>query len=115
MKNFLQAKQEFDKKHSSQKEFKSFIPVHLKIGGIYFIKDKNEKPNEQYYKWQFFYSLICSGLFPKNYVGCEVHFPKGSKQSKPIILDGAIFDDPQWFEHYENYHNNKNKDQESLD
>lgn len=92
MKSFLQAKQEFDSKYSSQKEFTSFIPVHLKIGNVYSIKGKDGKPNEEYYKWQFFYSLVYSGLYQKDYVGCEIRFPKGNKKSEPIILDGAIFD-----------------------
>ncbi|MCE8163059.1 MAG: N-6 DNA methylase [Candidatus Moeniiplasma glomeromycotorum] len=111
MKSFLQAKQEFDSKYSSQKEFMSFIPTQLNI--VRFIKGKDGKPNEEYYKWQFFYSLIYSGLYQKDYIGCEVYFPKGNKNSAPIKLDGAIFDDPKWFEYYEKFH--RNKDQQSLD
>ena len=110
---FLQKKQEFDKKHSSQNNFVSFIPVNLTLGEQYSIKNKSNKPNEEYYKWQFFYALIYSGLYQKDYVGCEVYFPKGNKNSAPIKLDGAIFDNPNWFRHYEKYH--KSKDQESLD
>jgi type I restriction enzyme M protein len=113
MKSFLQVKQEFDSKCLFQKEFKAFIPVHLKVGGIYAIKGEDRKPNEEYYKWQFFHSLIYSGLYPKDYVGCEVYFPKGNKNSAPIKLDGAIFDDPKWFDWYEKFHNDR--DQESLD
>lgn len=113
LRSFLQAKQEFDSKYSSQKEFKSFIPVHLKIGKTYSIKGGDGKPNEEYYKWQFFYSLIYSGLYPKDYIGCEVYFPKGNKNSAPIKLDGAIFDDLKWFKWYKKFH--EEKDQESLD
>src|SRR6185437_11261390 len=113
MKTFLQAKQEFDNKYLSQKEFKAFIPVHLKIGGVYAIKGENGKPNEEYYKWQFFYSLVYSGLYTKDYIGCEVYFPKGNITSTPIKLDGVIFDDPKWFDYYNKFHNNK--DQKSLD
>jgi hypothetical protein len=50
MKSFLQTKQEFDNKYSSQKEFTSFIPVHLKLEKIFPIKGKDGKPNEEYYK-----------------------------------------------------------------
>lgn len=113
MRSFLQTKQEFDSKCSSQEKFVSFVPVHLKLGNIYSIKDKRGKPNEEYYKWQFFCSLIYSGLYPKDYVGCEVYFPKGNKNSAPIKLDGAIFDDREWFDWYKKFHNDR--DQKSLD
>ena len=113
MKTFLQAKQKFDKKYSTQKEFTAFIPVNLKLRENYSIKNKKNKPNEEYYKWQFFYSLVYSSLYQKDYLGCEVYFPKGNKNSAPIKLDGAIFDDPNWFDWYKKYHESKN--QESLD
>lgn len=113
MKTFLQAKQEFDKKYSSKKEFVAFIPVNQKLSQKYSIKNKKGEPNEEYYKWQFFYSLIYSGLYQKDYLGCEVYFPKGNKNSAPIKLDGAIFDDPNWFSWYKKYHNKKN--QKALD
>jgi len=112
-KTFLEAKQEFDKKYSTKKEFTSFVPVNLTTKKDYAIKNKKSLPNEEYYKWQFFYSIVYSGLYQKDYLGCEVFFPKGNKNSAPIKLDGAIFDDPQWFGWYKKYH--KDKDQESLD
>lgn len=112
-KNFLQAKQEFDAKYKSQTEFTSFIPVNLNYGSSYSIKGKNGATNEEYYKWQFFYALINSGLYQKDFIGCEVYFPKGNKNSAPIKLDGAIFDDKNWFDWYKKYHTQK--DQESLD
>ncbi|MDI6736108.1 MAG: N-6 DNA methylase [bacterium] len=113
MRNFLQVKTEFDSKHISQKEFTAFIPVNLKIGEKCTIKNKKNEPNEEYYKWQFFYSIVNSGLYQKDYIGSEIYFPKGNKNSAPIKLDGAIFNDPSWFNWYKKYH--KNKDQESLD
>jgi len=113
MKTFSQTKQEYDDKYSSQKKFISFIPVNQKLSEEYVIKNKQGETNEEYYKWQFFYSLVYSGLYPKDYLGCEVYFPKGNKNSAPIKLDGAIFDDSNWFDWYKKYH--KNKDQESLD
>ena len=112
-KTFLQAKQDFDSKYSLKKEFAAFIPVNQRLSESYVIKNKKGKTNEEYYKWQFFYSLVYSGLYQKDYLGCEVYFPKGNKNSAPIKLDGAIFDDPNWFDWYKKYH--KNKDQESLD
>ena len=72
-----------------------------------------EKKNEEYYKWQFFYALIYSGLYKKDYLGSEVYFPKGNKSSAPIQLDGAIFDDVNWFDWYKKYYTDK--DQGSLD
>ena len=40
----------------------------------------------------------------KDYIGVEVNFPKGNKNSANIKLDVAIFDDVQWFKHYKKYH-----------
>ena len=76
-------------------------------------KKKNGQANEQYYKWQFLYSIVQSGLFAKDYIGTEVQFPKGNKSSAPLKLDGAIFDDIAWFEKYKDYHENGNN--ESLE
>ena len=111
--SFLEAKQEFDKIHKNTKNIISFIPVHLEINKKYTIRNDKNTLNEEYYKWQFFYSLIHSGLYQKDYIGCEVQFPKGNIKSAPIKFDGAIFDDENWFEYYKDFHVNKN--QESLD
>lgn len=113
MKSFLSAKQEFDKKYYSQNEITAFIPVNQTLSEKYSIKNRRGEANEEYYKWQFFYSLVYSGLYQKDYLGCEVYFPKGNKNSAPIKFDGAIFDDPTWFEWYKKFH--QQKDQESLD
>lgn len=110
---FAESKLVFDKEYAKRDEFASFIPVHLEKSKSFKIKNKKKSPNEEYYKWQFFYALIFSGLYQKDYVGAEVYFPKGNKSSAPIKFDGAIFDDPTWFSFYKNWH--ENKDQESLD
>lgn len=112
-KTFSQVKLEFDKKYSTATEFDNFLPEHLTVTKKTTLKKKNGSNNEQYYKWQFFYSLVYSGMYSKDYIGTEVYFPKGNKNSAPIKFDGAIFDDTNWFEHYKDYHNNKS--QESLD
>jgi type I restriction enzyme M protein len=52
-------------------------------------------------------------MYAKDYIGTEVYFPKGNKNSAPIKFDGTIFDDINWFEYYKDYH--KNKNQEALD
>lgn len=111
--SFLELKNEFDLKCNGNIDFEAIVPVHTKVGGKYKIKGAKNTPNEEYYKWQFFYSLINSGLYKKDYIGAEVHFPKGNKSSAPIKFDGAIFDEPTWFEYYLDWHENKN--QESLD
>jgi len=112
-KSFSQAKAEFDKKYETSMEFTNFLPEHLTLNKKTVLKKKNGAKNEQYYKWQFFYALVHSGLYAKDYIGTEVCFPKGNKNSAPIKFDGAIFDDKDWFEHYKSYH--KDKNQESLD
>lgn len=61
------------------------------------------EPLEEYYKWQFIYALIYSGMYAKDYLGVEIRFPKGNKTSAPLKLDGAIFDDREWLTHYRNY------------
>lgn len=110
---FSQVKLEFDKKYGNSKEFLNFLPEHLTINKKTQLKKKNGSNSEQYYKWQFFYSLVNSGMYAKDYVGTEIYFPKGNKNSAPIKFDGAIFDDPNWFEHYRSYHTDKNH--EALD
>ena len=113
IKSFSQMKIEFDKKYENVTEINIFISEHLTFSKKVCLQNKNKGKNEQYYKWQFFYSLISSGMYVKDYIGTEVYFPKGNKNSMPIKFDGAIFDDKNWFERYKSYH--KDKDQESLD
>lgn len=110
---FTEAKQEFDNKYKNTVEFNCFLQEHLTFEKKTNFKKKNGTKNEQYYKWQFFYSIIQSGLFTKDFIGTEVYFPKGNKSSAPLKLDGAIFDDITWFEKYKDYHENGNN--ESLE
>lgn len=112
-KTFSQTKIEFDKKYSNSIEFDNILPEHLTCNKKTILKNKKGTNNEQYYKWQFFYALIHSGLYAKDYIGTEIYFPKGNKNSAPIKFDGAIFDDKDWFEYYKEYHNNRS--QEALD
>lgn len=103
-------KNNFSEKYKISKEINCFLPVHLTLNSKetnLFKKDGTH--NEQYYKWQLFYSIVNSGLFSKDYIGTEVQFPKGNKNSKPIKLDGAIFDDKKWFEHYQALHTKKDE------
>lgn len=98
----------FDDKYRTAKEIDCFLPVHLTIGGkendLY---KKDGSHNEQYYKWQFLYCFVSAGLCSKNFIGVEVSFPKGNKNSASIKLDAAIFDNKDWFEHYSALHTKK--------
>jgi type I restriction enzyme M protein len=113
MTSFTSCKQQFDHNYGNQSEFDCFLSVHLTLGKKSNIKNKSGKQNEEYYKWQFLYSIVQSGLFAKDFIGTEIHLPKGNKSSAPIKFDAAIFDNADWFEHYKNYHTNN--DTGSLD
>lgn len=110
---FSNKKEEFDDLYRNKEEFEAIVPVNLEINKPCKIKGKNGKPNEEYYKWQFIYSIINSGMYNKEYIGTEVCLPKGNKNSAPIKFDGAIFRDKQWFSHYKKYH--ETLDQNELD
>lgn len=101
-------KESFSIKYKSAREIECFLPVHTNTG----IKEtnlykKDGTYNEQFYKWQLLYSIVGAGLCSKDFIGTEIQFPKGNKSSKPIKLDGAIFDDKTWFDHYQLLHNKK--------
>lgn len=110
MSKFTESKNSFDIKYKNAANLDSFVSVHLNSGANCNIRDKNYKPNEEYYKWQLVYTLVNSGLIPNEYLGTEVYFPKGNKNSAPIKLDIAIFDDTNWFKHYESYHGKNDLD-----
>lgn len=110
MSKFTESKNSYDIKYKNAANLDSFVSVHLNSSANCNIRDKNYKPNEEYYKWQLVYTLVNSGLIPNEYLGTEVYFPKGNKNSAPIKLDIAIFDDTNWFKHYESYHSKNNLD-----
>ena len=112
-KSFTRIKQKFEVKYGNTSQYDCFLPEHLTYGRKTNFRKKNGTKNEQYFKWQFFYSIVHSGLFPKDYIGTEVQFPKGNKSSAPLKLDGAIFDNNSWFDKYKDYHENGNS--ESLE
>lgn len=106
--NFEKLKEKYNQENNKISEINCFLPVHLSI-------DKKEKElykidgshNEQYYKWQFLTCYVGSGFCSKDFIGVEVNFPKGNKNSAPIKLDAAIFDSKEWFEHYQKLHTKK--------
>jgi len=107
--SFSKYKDEFNKKFGQQSDFACFLPVHLEYGKKTSIKNSKLNPNEEYYKWQFLFALVNSGMYAKDYIGTEIHFPKGNKASLPIKFDAAIFDSVDWFDFYKDYHINKNQ------
>lgn len=101
--SFSAAKSAFDAAHLGMKETNRFLPENGKPCGSIAIRTTKGQPNEQYYKWQFLYALINSGLYVSDYVGAEVFFPKGNKTAAPLKLDAAIFDSSDWLSHYNAY------------
>lgn len=110
---FTEAKEAFNQKYKNATEFDCFLQEHLTFNKKTNVRKKNGDKNEQYYKWQFLYAIIQSGFFIKDFIGTEIHFPKGNKNSAPLKIDAAIFDDATWFEQYKNYHEKGNN--ESLE
>jgi type I restriction enzyme M protein len=102
---FTTAKNDFDKSHRNSKIAKCIVPVNGKYRDAVSIRDTHGKPNEEYYKWQFVNALINSGLYARDFIGIEIQFPKGN--SAVIKLDGAIFDNDDWLEHYNTYWKNR--------
>lgn len=106
--SFETEKERFSSAYDKIDRIKCTLPVHLSVNKMennLFNKDGSH--NEQYYKWQLLYSIIGAGLCSKDFIGTEVQFPKGNKNSQPIKIDGAIFDDKTWFEHYTKLHTKK--------
>lgn len=104
MSKFAIAKQQFDSTFGTVSILNnSLVPVDGKTKSNIPIRGANGKPLEEYYKWQFIYALLHSGLYAKDYIGVELRFPKGNKSSAPLRLDGAIFDDPEWLTRYNDY------------
>lgn len=108
---FVEKKKEFNEKYSNSNVLEqSLVYVNGKI--IENIKIRNDKGEkiEEYYKWEFIYALIYSGLYSKDYIGLEIHLPKGNKNSLPIKIDGCIFDSKEWINYYFKWIKNKDYD-----
>ena len=101
MPSFGEAKYKFDKEIGVKGMLEnSLVPVHGEFKTDIVLVNKSGERLEEYYKWQFFYALINSGLIQKDFIGAEVWFPKGSNTSAALKLDGAIFDDVSWIDKY---------------
>ena len=106
--NFEKLKEKYNKEHKKDTEIQCFLPVHLTINKIERNLYKTDGSfNEQYYKWQFLSCFIGAGYCSKDFIGVEVNLPKGNKNSAHIKIDAAIFDNKNWFEHYNNLHTKK--------
>ena len=110
---FGECKIQFDKEYGNKNSIIALVPVNLEQNKSCIIKSKSNERNEEYYKWQFVYSIINSGMYSSDYIGVEVCLPKGNKNSAPIKFDAAIFKSNDWFRHYKAFH--QNGDQEELD
>lgn len=113
--DFSQARNKFNELYQKKELIpKSLCSVDGKFIDNITIKDVNGNPNEEYYKWEFIYSLINSELIPsRDYIGAEIYFPKGNIHSQPIKVDSVIFSDIKWIDYYRKYRDNP-KDVDSL-
>ncbi len=111
IKRFSTLKEQFDKEYGNKDVYIANVPVNLTLNKECKIKSKNGDRNEEYYKWQFVYSIISSGLYNKEFIGVEVCLPKGNKNSAPIKFDAAVFKSNTWFEHYKNFHQTNSQDE----
>lgn len=106
--SFVTSKDKFDRENTNKNSFNAFLTEHLTSNKqVEWLKNNGDK-NEQYYKWQFLFSLIDSKMYLKDFIGTEIHLPKGNKSSAPLKIDAVIFDDKTWFSKYEDYHKNNN-------
>ncbi len=104
MSKFADAKSQFDAGPGRGSVLPtSLVPVNGKPKINIQIRNPKGEPLEEYYKWQFIYALTYSGLYNKDHIGVEVFFPKGGKGAQALKIDGAIFDDSAWLQHYQSY------------
>ena len=108
---FVGAKNLFDQEYGTTLVLPhSLVPVDGKHLANISLKNTAGEKSEEYFKWQFIYALIHSGLYSKDYLGAEVQFPKGNKKSAPIKIDACIFDDKQWIDYYTRWRESRDDD-----
>lgn len=109
--SFVKAKRDFDAKYLNSMFLQtSVVPIDGKYKDNISLKNIQGKPSEEYYKWQFISALVNSGLYSKDYIGVEIYFPKGTKGSNPIKIDGCIFDGKDWIDYYVKWRLQRNLD-----
>jgi len=108
---FSESKLKFDQKFKAQSKLsRSMCTVDGKFVDSIPIKDAHGNPNEEYFKWQFIYSLIDSDLIQRDFIGTEIYFPKGNIGSAPIKIDAVVFSDTDWLDYYKRYREEKDQD-----
>jgi type I restriction enzyme M protein len=108
---FSESKLKFDQKYNPQNTLsRSLCTVDGKFIENIKIKDTNGRANEEYFKWQFIYSLIDSDLIQRDFIGTEIFFPKGNIGSAPIKIDAVVFADTDWLDYYKRYRDKKDQD-----
>ena len=111
MTKFLDAKIRFDKEYQNKDYIdSSLVPVNGKTLLNIRIRNEKQERTEEYYKWLFLSSLINSGLYPKDYIGAEIHFPKGNKASTSLKIDACIFNSKDWITYYHKWIDTKDDD-----
>lgn len=109
--NFSDARIKFNEEYKNKNLIsKSLVTVDGKFKYNISIKDVYGNPNEEFYKWQFIYSIINSSLYPRDCIGTEIYFPKGNINSSPIKIDAVIFSSVEWIDYYIKYREDKNQD-----
>lgn len=110
--DFAKYKSEFDEIYKKEKSIISPVPMH-KTYNKQVPLTKTDGKNEEFYRQELIYALINSGMYSKDYIGAEVFFPKGNKNSSNLKIDLCIFDDKKWFSYYIKWHDENHND--SLD
>ena len=109
--SFINSKRSFNNLYKTTKLLpKSLVPVNGHYICDIKLNNLDGSENEEYYKWQFIYSIVHSGMYPKENIGVEIHLPKGNKDSKNIKIDACIFSDAKWIEYYNKWKENKDYD-----
>lgn len=108
MDDFSQARIRFNQHFSNKSTLdRSLCTVDGKYISNISLYDVHGNKNEEFYKWEFIYSMIHSGRIPsRDYIGAEVYFPKGNIHSAPIKIDSVIFSDISWIDYYRRYREN---------
>jgi len=109
--NLSEALQRFDSEFQGKRFLdRSLVTVDGRFLSSIEIRNSQNTPLEEYYKWQLIYGLIASSLYAPDYIGAEIYFPKGNITSGPIKIDAVIFRDNAWIDYYRRYRTTKDAD-----
>lgn len=108
--NLKQYYDEFDIKFKDLKEINK--KFYTDMGIVAFnskakTKDSQKNFSEEYIRARFIYSLVHSGLYPKEYICVEFGFPKGNTKTK-LKPDVVIFKNKNWNDDFNEAVSNKN-------